>query len=276
MTVETDVAQHYSHGSLERALLAALAASGKDPARLTPADLAPIDEFHIGGRPATVEFTAQLEFESGMRVLDIGCGIGGASRHVAQTYGCQVEGTDLTAEYVEVATMLAKRVGLSDTVSYRQASAVDLPFEAARFDRAYMLHVGMNIADKRHLMAGVVRILKPGGIFGIYDVMREAEGDLAFPLPWASDPAFSFVETAERYRAYLMQAGFAIERERNRRDFAIEFFRQMQEKAAAGGPPPLGLHILMGETAPLKVANVLVNLKTGRIAPVEIVSRKRG
>jgi len=276
MTVETDVAQHYSHGSLERALLAALAASGKDPARLTPADLAPIDEFHIGGRPATVEFMAQLEFEPGMRVLDIGCGIGGASRHVAQTYGCQVEGIDLTAEYVEVATMLAKRVGLSDTVSYRQASAVDLPFEAARFDRAYMLHVGMNIVDKRHLMAGVARILKPGGIFGIYDVMREAEGDLAFPLPWASDPAFSFVETAERYRVYLMQAGFAIEGERNRRDFAIEFFRQMQEKAAGGGPPPLGLHILMGESAPQKVANILVNLKAGRIAPVEIVSRKRG
>ena len=276
MTVETSVAQHYRHGSLERAILAALEASGKDPARLTPADLAPIDEFHIGGRPATVEFMAQLGFEPGMRVLDIGCGIGGASRHVAQTYGCQVEGIDLTAEYVEVATLLAKRVGLSESVSYRQASATDLPFEAGRFDRAYMLHVGMNIADKLRLMAGVARVLKPGGVFGIYDVMREAEGDLVFPLPWASDPAFSFVDSAERYRACLSEAGFAIERERNRRDFAIEFFRQMQEKAAAGGPPPLGLHILMGETAPQKVANILVNLKAGRIAPVEIVGRKRG
>lgn len=276
MTVETSVAQHYSHGALERAILSALEASGKDPARLTPADLAPIDEFHIGGRPATVEFMAQLGFEPGMRVLDIGCGIGGASRHVAQTYGCQVEGIDLTAEYVEVAAMLAKRVGLSNNVSYRQASAVDLPFEAGAFDRAYMLHVGMNIADKRRLMAGVARVLKPGGVFGIYDVMREAEGDLVFPLPWASDPAFSFVDSAPRYRDELEHAGFAIERERNRRDFAIEFFRQMQEKAAAGGPPPLGLHILMGETAPQKVANILVNLKAGRIAPVEIVGRKRG
>ena len=276
MTVETSVAQHYRHGSLERAILSALEASGKDPAQLTPEDLAPIDEFHIGGRQATVEFMAQLEFEPGMRVLDIGCGIGGASRHVAQTYGCRVEGIDLTTEYVEVAAMLAKRVGLSDGVSYRQASAVDLPVEAARFDRAYMLHVGMNIADKRRLMAGVARVLKPGGVFGIYDIVREAEGALVFPLPWASDPAFSFVESAADYRGHLVEAGFAIERERNRRDFAIEFFRQMQEKAAAGGPPPLGLHILMGETAALKVANILVNLKAGRIAPVEIVSRNRG
>jgi SAM-dependent methyltransferase len=276
MTVETSVAQHYRHGSLERAILLALEASGKDPAQLTPADLAPIDEFHIGGRPATVEFMAQLGIEPDMRVLDIGCGIGGASRHVAQTYGCQVEGIDLTAEYVEVAALLAKRVGLSESVSYRQASAVDLPFEVGTFDRAYMLHVGMNIADKRRLMAGVARVLKPGGVFGIYDVMREADGDLVFPLPWASDPAFSFVDSAERYRTCLSEAGFAVERERNRRDFAIEFFRRMQEKAAAGGPPSLGLHILMGDTAPQKVANILVNLKAGRIAPVEIVGRKRG
>jgi len=49
----------------------------------------------------------------------------------------------------------------------------------------------------------------------------------------------------------------------------------MQEKAAEGGPPLLGLHILMGKSAPRKVANILVNLKAGLIAPVELVSRKR-
>lgn len=275
MTIETSVAGHYSHGALERAVLAALEASGKDPGRLMPADLAPVDEFHIGGRPATVEFAAQLSFKPGLRALDIGCGIGGASRHVAEAYGCQVQGIDLTDEYVRVAASLAKRVGLADKVFYREASALDLPFDAASFDGAYMLHVGMNIPDKARLMAEVARVLKPGVLFGIYDVMREGAGDLTFPLPWASDPAYSFVEPADRYRAHLAAAGFTIERERNRRDFAIEFFRQMQERWVQDGPPPLGLHILMGESARQKIANVVSGLKAGLIAPVEIVARKR-
>jgi SAM-dependent methyltransferase len=275
MTVEASVSGHYSHGALERAILSALEASGKQVDRLIPADLAPVDEFHIGGRPATAELTAQLGFKPGQRVLDIGCGIGGASRHVAEAYGCQVQGIDLTDEYVRVAALLAERVGLADRVSYRQASALQLPFEAASFDGAYMLHVGMNIADKARLMAEVARVLKPGALFGIYDVMREGAGDLTFPLPWASDPAYSFVESADRYRACLADAGFTVERERNRRDFAIEFFRQMLARWAQGGPPPLGLHILMGESAPQKIANVVAGLKAGLIAPVEIVSRKR-
>ncbi|QEX22186.1 SAM-dependent methyltransferase [Hypericibacter adhaerens] len=275
MTVEAGVSGHYSHGALERAILAALQSSGKDPDRLTPADLAPVDEFHIGGRLATVEFTAQLGFKPGLRLLDIGCGIGGASRHVAEAYGCQVQGIDLTDEYVRVAAMLAKRVGLADKVAYRQASALDLPFDAASFDGAYMLHVGMNIADKGRLAAEVARVLKPGAVFGIYDVMREGKGDLTFPLPWASEPAYSFVDSADRYRTCLADAGFTVERERNRREFAIEFFRQMQERWAQGGLPPLGLHILMGESARQKIANIVTGLKAGLIAPVEIVSRKR-
>jgi hypothetical protein len=53
MKLEQSVARHYTHGSLEPAILEALAASGKDLDRLVPADLAPVDEFHIGGRQAT-------------------------------------------------------------------------------------------------------------------------------------------------------------------------------------------------------------------------------
>ena len=83
-----------------------------------------------------------------MHLLDIGCGIGGPSRFFAEERGCRVTGIDLTDDYVRTATALAARVGLGGQVSYRQASALALPFEAARFDGAYMIHVGMNIEDK--------------------------------------------------------------------------------------------------------------------------------
>jgi ubiquinone/menaquinone biosynthesis C-methylase UbiE len=273
IAVEDRVAQHYAQGRLEQTITEALAASGADLARLVPADLAPVDEFHIGGRQATVDFAAQLQISPNASLLDIGCGLGGASRYFAHERGCRVTGIDLTVEYVTVAAALAARVGLSEVVTYRQGSALALPFAAASFDGAYMLHVGMNIQDKAKLFAEVRRVLKPGAVFGIYDVMREGDGDLAFPVPWASTPETSFVAGAADYRRLLEAAGFAVHKERSRREFAMEFFRQLRARAAdADGPPPLGLHLLMGPTAPQKVANMIDNLQRGLIAPIEIVS----
>jgi hypothetical protein len=63
-----------------------------------------------------------------------------------------------------------------------------------------------------------------------------------------------------------------IVRERNRRDFAIAFFEQLRAVyAASGGPPPLGLHILMGKTTPIKVKNMIENVSSGRVSPVELI-----
>ena len=275
MALEQSVARHYTHGSLERAILGALAASGKDPDRLAPADLAPVDEFHIGGRQATIDLADQLEAGPGLHLLDVGSGLGGASRFFADERSCRVTGIDLTEEYVRAAEALARRVGLADRVSYRHGSALDLPFAPGTFDGAYMLHVGMNVEDKARLFAEVRRVLRPGGLFGVYDVMREGgEGDLGFPVPWASSPETSFVESAATYRRLLGGAGFAVQKERGRRGFAIEFFRQMRAQAVqGGGPPPLGLHILMGASAPQKAANMMDNLERGLIAPTEIIAR---
>ena len=82
------------------------------------------------------------------------------------------------------------------------------------------------------------------------------------------------IESAAAYRNLLEAAGFAIQKERSRREFAIEFFRNMRAQTAKnGGPPPLGFHILMGATAPQKVANMMDNLERRVIAPTEIIAR---
>ena len=269
MDHEQNVTRHYEHGSLESAILDALKAAGKDPDNLSHGDLALVDEFHIGGRPATKDLGDQVELLPGSRCLDIGSGIGGPSRYFAAERGWRIDGIDLTPEYVEIAQRLSQRVGMGDAVTYRQGSATALPFANATFDGAYMLHVGMNIPDKATVFAEVHRVLKPGGIFAIYDVMREAEGEISYPVPWASEPATSHIESAASYETMLRAAGFTIEKKRSRREFALESMR----RRAKAGPPGLGLPIVMGPTAAQKLANMAAMIERGVFAPTEMISR---
>lgn len=273
--IERDVAAHYGRNDLVETIRKGLAAAGKELAALRPEDLAPVDEFHIGGRQATEELASQLGLAPGMRVLDVGSGVGGASRYMAQRHGVRVVGVDLTPQYVEAARQLAELVGLADRVEYRQASALALPFASGEFDAATMLHVGMNIADKAALAAELRRALKPGGSLGLYDVMLGGGGEPHYPAPWAATPATSFVARPEAYRRALEDAGFEILATRDRTAFGIAFFEAMQKRVAESGPPPLGLHLLMGADAPVKLANMVRSLREGRLAPTEIVARAR-
>lgn len=276
MEIEQAVARHYAHGSLEEAILNALAAAGKDLNHLTPKDLAPVDEFHVGGRAATVAFAEQFGPQPGMRLLDVGCGLGGAARYFAHEHGCHVTGIDLSGEYVGVANALAARVGLAERVSCQAGSALALPFAPGSFDAAYMLHVGMNIEDKARLFGEVRRVLAPSGLFGIYDVMRLAAGELSYPVPWASGPDSSFVADAASYRRLLEGEGFQVVNERSRRDFALEVFAQLRARGAAAEPGPLGLHIVMGANAAQKVKNMIGDISAGLIAPTELICRLAG
>lgn len=273
MSVEQEVARHYTHGALERTILDALAASGKDVDRLSAADLSAADEFHLGWRAVTLELAKDLGLGPGMHLLDVGSGIGGPARTFAETTGCRVTGIDLTPEFVEVANALTRRCGLADRVSFREASALSLPFGEAEFDAATMIHVGMNVEDKATLFAQVRRVLKPGARFAVYDVVRAAEGDLPYPMPWAETPATSFVESADVYGRKLAAAGFALEAEVDRSTLVIALGREMRERAERQGVPPLGLHVLMGPASRQRLVNVMAALGTGIIAPVEFVVR---
>ncbi len=275
MTDTNLVSDHYTHGSLLDAIRAGVERLGKSPNTVSVEDLGPVEEFHIGGRAASESFLDQLDLLPEDHVLDVGCGLGGTSRFVAQRYASRVTGIDLTREYIETGRVLCSWVGLEQRIALDQGSATAMSYSDDVFDKAYMMHVGMNIADKQRLISELYRVLRPGGYLGIYDVMRVGDGDITFPVPWAATAEASVVASPDEYKIALNAVGFRVIAERNRREFALDYFARLQAStAAAGGPPPLGLHILMGETAPIKRKNMIENISESRVAPVELIAEK--
>lgn len=272
---ETAVADHYTVDGLGMLILDALKASGKLNT-LSPIDLAPVDEFHMGGRIATQHLIGLMNLPRNANVLDVGCGLGGVARYLAAECGCRATGIDLTAEYVRVGTMLTERTGLADKVDLRVGSALYLPWPEATFDAAVTFHVAMNIADRPRLYAEIARVLRPGSPFAIYDVMQGPKEGLLFPLPWAETEETSFLVTAGEMRSLLDNAGFEIVHEEDRREIALKHHRdRLAAQSAAGGPPPLGLHLLQGPTASLKSRNMVNMLEANQITLGAIIARRR-
>ena len=268
------IENHWTRGDIGEVILTALAGMGKDPDNLAPEDLAAVDEFHVRGREATLELAPRLELTSSSTVLDVGSGIGGPSRLLAVEFGCKVIGLDLTEEYCQVAAMLAGRTGLAERVEYRQGNALDMPFEDGAFDAEITQHVAMNIADKAVLYGEMHRVLKPGGLMAIYDVMQGAGGEVHFPVPWAREPSISHLATPEELRALLEGAGFEIVHWRDTTAQGRDWFRARVKAAQEGGPPPLGFHLLLGPDFPEMAKNQVRNLEEDRIALIETVCRK--
>lgn len=274
--IESRVSSHYSGPSLLADIKAALKQSGADPDAPGLAQLKAVDEFHTGGLEATDALLDQLDITPRTRVLDIGCGIGGTARHVADRTGAKVHGFDLTSDFVDVARTLSQMTGMSGQTQFDIGSAVDMPVADNGADLALMFHVGMNIADKSKLFDEAARVLAPAGIFALFDVMRASKRELTFPFPWAEAHDFSFVDPPETYLAAAESAGFELISTRDRSDFAKSFFEKvfarMEEQ---GGPAPVGIHLLMAETGRQKIQNYVTHLHAGDIAPVEMIFRNR-
>jgi ubiquinone/menaquinone biosynthesis C-methylase UbiE len=269
MSVADQVQAHYTHGALLETIDSQLRAMGKDPAHLALGDLAQIDELHIGGHAATSAFIAKAGFAGPLHILDVGSGLGGPARAFAATAGLKVTGLDLTPEFVDVARTLSARLRLDDRTDFVQGSALDLPFADATFEGAYMIHVGMNIADKATLFRQVRRVLRPGATFAIYDIMRFSDAELAYPLPWSSRPETSFVVEPARYRDALVAAGFEVTAEEDRAAFARAFFEQAA--AIAKSNPALTAH--RGADFLTKARNLRGLVDAGVVAPYIMIAK---
>src|SRR5262245_10333388 len=164
---------YWGRENLERAILGALAAAGRNLDALTIDDLAPTDQFHSGGKDATLRLARLAGARPGLRVLDVGGGLGGPARTLAAQFGCHVTIVDLTESYVRAGAALTARLGLADRVTHRAGHALALGEALAgeagggRFDVVWTQNSGMNVGDKERLYAGFARVLPSGGLLAI-------------------------------------------------------------------------------------------------------------
>lgn len=269
------VEQHYGRGRILDSIIAALRETGKDLARLEPADLAPVDEFHVRGREATVELARRAAIKPGSHVLDVGCGLGGSARYLAAEHQCQVTGIDLTQEYVDVASALAGMVGLSHKVAFRQASALAMPFDDGTFDVVWTEHVQMNIADKHAFYGEIGRVTRPKGMLLFHDIFEGTGGPLHYPVPWAEESSISFLAAPDEVRTTLEDLGFVIRDWVDKSEPSLQWLVTAIERTRVSGPPPIGTHLLMGDTARKKLENAIRNLREGRFVVYQARAEKQ-
>jgi sarcosine/dimethylglycine N-methyltransferase len=255
------VRDHYGAPNLTGRLKSALMALGPQDQALTVQQLGNLDQFHTRGLAASADLAALAGITAGMLVLDVGAGIGGPARFLAATRGCQVIGVDLSEGFVQAARYLTERTGQSGQVSFELASALELPFEAGRFDAVLLQHVAMNIADRAQLYREIRRVLKPGGRFATFDVVLEG-GEPHYPVPWARTPQASFLLTAAETGAAIEQAGFRTLVWQDDTEAAKAWFAELR---ASGPPPSPNLGLVMGPDIAELAANLGRNLMQGRL-----------
>lgn len=274
MTDSKEIAEHWAKGDVYGLIVSALEKMSIPLERLTIEDLAPVDHFHARGLPATVELADRLPIQAGQHILDIGCGLGGPARYIARRFQCKVSGVDITPPFVDAANKLTTLLRMDLQVQVRHGDGQRLPYPDAHFDGAYTQHVTMNVADRARFFAEAYRVLKPGAFFALTEHGLGPTGNPYHPLPWSADGSGAYLITPSQTRTLLENGGFE--------DIVVEDtgakyvagYRNAIERAERGALPPLGIHILMGETALQKTRNAARNIEERRTHPIQVVCRK--
>lgn len=275
MNTDREVSSHYSQGNLLSRLNAALREDGVDPDHPSMEELAPYDQFHGRGLEATLEIAGLMRAGPADHILDIGSGIGGPARYLANRFGCRITGIDLTPEFCDVARHLTHLLDLEERITFKVGDALAMRFADASFDGAYSMNVSMNIADKDTFYREIHRVLRPGAWLVLSEVAKGEGGELDYPTPWAASAYTSFLSTPEDTRRGLLEAGFDVIRLRSTLEEARAFGARSRAMVERGEKPPhRAVMLIHSESATQAMANTSRGLLEARIVPIEVLARK--
>ncbi|KZL83092.1 sterol 24-c-methyltransferase [Colletotrichum incanum] len=157
-----------------------------------------------------------IDIKKDMKVLDVGCGVGGPAREIAKFTGAYVTGLNINEYQVERATRYAVKEKMDKQVQFVQADFMNIPFEDSTFDAIYAIEATVHAPSLEAVYSEIFRVLKPGGVFGVYEwVMTENYDDADLRLRKIridieqGDGIANMVKVTEALRAFRA-AGFDI------------------------------------------------------------------
>lgn len=274
MEAPRSISEHWGTGDVYARILEAMEEASISPDAVTVEQLAPLDHFHARGFPATVELADALPIQPGHNIVDIGCGLGGPARYLAKRFGCRVSGVDITQPFVEAANKLTALLKMERQVEIELGDGQRLPYGDAIFDGGYTQHVTMNIADRALFFGEAFRVLRHGAFFAITEHGLGPQGSPHYPVPWSDDGRESYLVRPADTVTCLKETGFVDIEVEDTGEKYLKAYRRAIELAAQGALPPLGAHILMGQTAPAKTRNAARNIEEGRTHPIQIICSK--
>ena len=262
LSYSDSIQNHYFVSNLYNNILDKLKSIDVDLNDLKRTDLSSVDEFHVRGLEVSKEL-AQHITSSNLKVLDVGCGLGGPARMIADEKSCTVTGLDLSQEFIDTAKALSKLVNLDSKTTFLKGDALDLPFEKNSFDVVWTQHVQMNISEKKKFYNEIFRVLKTGGKFLYYDIFKSSDNDINYPMPWASRQDLSHLINISELEKILNSIGFNSLSQKNQTNAGLSSIKQMLSHIKEFGPPKMGLNVLMGKDTKQKILNAFNHLDQG-------------
>lgn len=270
------VEEHYTVPNLAGIILETLRKVKNNPKNYTKEDFTTFDEFHLQGKKATLELAKKIPLCSGMRILDLGSGIGGPARTLASEFNCTVDGIELVREYYETAKILSELAHLDQITQFHHGSALEIPFTDQLFDTVWMQHMNMNIKEKEKLFSEANRVLKPGGILALYEICggKEQNNEFIYPVPWASDSSINFLSKTNEFISIITNQGFQRLLIQDVTEQCVAWIRSNTQVFGSHKPNPLGLNLIAGSDFGLKTKNIVRNIQAGNLEIIQAIFEK--
>ena len=271
--LKSQIKKQYFKAGIFEDICTKLEQQGIDLNKVTRNNISGVDEFHIRGAEASNELVHEI-YLNDAKVLDVGCGLGGPGRMLADRFNCKVTGIDLCEEYIRTAQKLSELTGLTDKTEFIHGDVLCLPFKDSSFDIVWTQHVQMNIEDKAKFYSEIKRVLNDEGALVYYDIFRKGNEDVSYPVFWANNASISFLVNIQRMDALFSDLGFVKLQTSDQTSKAKQSLINSIEKIKKNALPILGLNLLMGNSANKKRMNILKAIEDNKIELQSGIYRK--